>query len=293
MKIKLIAIAAIALSPAVVLGQTRTHIRVSKDGSHATSTGDVTSSPSSTSTSSSTTTTPSSDDDDRFARRSSTTRRLRPRRPPRRLPRRRLIRRWERPRPRRRRPSSSTTDALVVKQSSSTTTTSTTTTTPTTDSTQLGTGAPAPTPTHSQQTDSSATNHDAADDAEHPPPRPARRRTRLGPTVRMPRSNLSVSPIDSTRMGMPSTRETQRADSARAARAHRDGQHAIRRANSLRASRIAERGEPMRSPRFAFSAAVSQAASIETSPPSAQSRHDSIPDSDSSCSSSDDTSSAA
>lgn len=31
----------------------------------------------------------------------------------------------------------------------------------------------------------------------------------------MPRSNLTVSPIDSTRMGMPSTRQTQRADSAR------------------------------------------------------------------------------
>ena len=43
---KLIAIAAIALSPAVVLGQTRTHIRVTKDGSHASqSTGDVTSTP--------------------------------------------------------------------------------------------------------------------------------------------------------------------------------------------------------------------------------------------------------
>src|SRR5690348_6743242 len=59
MKIKLIAIAAIALSPAVVLGQARTHIRVSKDGSHATSTGDVTTTPSTTTTPSSSTTTDS------------------------------------------------------------------------------------------------------------------------------------------------------------------------------------------------------------------------------------------
>jgi hypothetical protein len=31
------------------------------------------------------------------------------------------------------------------------------------------------------------------------------------------RDSLNVSPIDSVRMGVPSTRETQRADSARAA----------------------------------------------------------------------------
>ena len=153
MKIKLIAIAAIALSPAVVLGQTRSHIRVSKDGSHATSTGDVTTSPSST------TTTPS---------------------------------------------SSTTTDSSSMTTSPSTT--------PTTDSTQLGTGAPAPTPTHSQQTDSSTTTTT--------PPNASTTTTGTDTTTNgaMPRSNLNVSPIDSTRMGMPSTRESLRADSARAAR---------------------------------------------------------------------------
>jgi hypothetical protein len=36
-------------------------------------------------------------------------------------------------------------------------------------------------------------------------------------TTRVPRNNLNVSPVDSVRMGVPSTRETQRADSARAA----------------------------------------------------------------------------
>ena len=37
-------------------------------------------------------------------------------------------------------------------------------------------------------------------------------------TVKVPRSNLNVSPIDSVKMGIPSTKETQRADSARAAK---------------------------------------------------------------------------
>jgi hypothetical protein len=35
-------------------------------------------------------------------------------------------------------------------------------------------------------------------------------------TVRVPQNNLNVAPIDSVRMGIPSTPETQRADSARA-----------------------------------------------------------------------------
>jgi hypothetical protein len=37
-------------------------------------------------------------------------------------------------------------------------------------------------------------------------------------TVRVPRSNLSVSPVDSLKMGIPSTKATQAADSARAAK---------------------------------------------------------------------------
>ena len=37
-------------------------------------------------------------------------------------------------------------------------------------------------------------------------------------TVRVNRSPLQVSPIDSVRMGIPSTKETQKADSARAAK---------------------------------------------------------------------------
>ena len=37
-------------------------------------------------------------------------------------------------------------------------------------------------------------------------------------TVQVPRSNLNVSPIDSVKMGIPSTKETQAADSARAAK---------------------------------------------------------------------------
>jgi hypothetical protein len=141
MKIKLIAIAAIALSPAVMLGQTRTHIRVSKDGSHTTSTGDVTTSPSSTTT---------------------------------------------------------RTDSSMSTTPSSTYTAPSSTTTTTTDSSssQLGTGAAAPTPTHSQQTDSAVTGTD---------------------TLRVPRNNLNVAPVDSVKMGIPSTQETLRADSARAA----------------------------------------------------------------------------
>ena len=37
-------------------------------------------------------------------------------------------------------------------------------------------------------------------------------------TLKVPRSNLNVSPVDSVRMGIPSTKETQKADSTRAAK---------------------------------------------------------------------------
>ena len=36
-------------------------------------------------------------------------------------------------------------------------------------------------------------------------------------TVRVPRSNLNVSPVDSARIGIPSTRQMQKADSAKRA----------------------------------------------------------------------------
>jgi hypothetical protein len=157
MKLKLIAIAAIALSPAVVLGQTRTHIRVTKDGSHASqSTGDVTSTPA-----------PAAE-----------------------------------PAPA---PAPEPTPAPAA----------TTTTTTTDSSTQLGTGAVAPTPTHSQQTDSAATM--STDSSSMSGMKMDSAATPVD-TVRVPRSNLNVSPIDSVKMGIPSTKETEKADSARAAK---------------------------------------------------------------------------
>ena len=144
MKMRLIAIAAIALSPAVVLGQTRTHIRVSKDGTHSTTTqqtnGDVYTAP-----------TPAPAAEPAPAPDTATP------------------------------PAAAPADTTAAK----------------TDSTQYGTGAIAPTPTHSQQSDSAMTPVD---------------------TVRVPRNQLNVSPIDSVKIGIPSTRETQRADSARRAK---------------------------------------------------------------------------
>ncbi|MEO6209074.1 MAG: hypothetical protein ABIQ10_03000 [Gemmatimonadaceae bacterium] len=169
MKIKFIAIAAIALSPAVVFGQTRTHIRVSKDGSHTTSTsatnGDVTTTPAST---------PVAE-----------------------------------PAPA---PAPEPTPAPTPEPTTSTTTT-------TTDSTnQYGTGAAAPTPTHSQQGDSAMTTTTTTTDSSSMTGMKMDSTSAPVDTVRVPRSGLQVSPIDSVRMGIPATKETQALDSARAAK---------------------------------------------------------------------------
>jgi hypothetical protein len=139
MKMKLIAIAAIALSPAVVFGQTRTHIRVTKDGSHATqqSSGDVTTTPAPTPA-------------------------------PEAAP----------------APAPEPTPAPVAEPAPAPTTTTDSAVTTTTDSSSM-------------KMDSTATPVD---------------------TVRVPRSNLQVSPVDSVKMGIPSTKDTERADSARAAK---------------------------------------------------------------------------
>ena len=143
MKLKLIAIAAIALSPAVVFGQTRTHIRVTKDGSHATqSTGDVTTTPA-----------PAAEPAPAPAPEPTPAPEAAPA------------------------PAPEPTPAPTITTDSATTTT-------TTDSSSM-------------KMDSTATPAD---------------------TVKVPRSNLNVSPIDSVKMGIPSTRETERADSTRAAK---------------------------------------------------------------------------
>jgi len=143
MKMKLIAIAAIALSPAVVFGQARTHIRVSKDGSHNTTStsganGDVTSMPA-----------PAAE-----------------------------------PAPA---PAAEPAPAPAPAPEPMPAPAPTTSTTTTTDSSSMS----------GMKMDSSATPVD---------------------TVRVNRDPLQVSPIDSVRMGIPSTKETQRADSARAAK---------------------------------------------------------------------------
>ena len=168
MKIKLIAIAAIALSPAVVFGQTRTHIRVSKDGSHTTSTsatnGDVTTTPA---------------------------------------------------------PMPAATPAPEPTPAPTPAPTTSTTTTTTTDSSskQYGTGAVAPTPTHSQQGDSAVKNSmTTTTTTDSSSMSGMKMDSSKVDTLRVPRSNLSVSPIDSVRMGIPSTKQTQAADSARAAK---------------------------------------------------------------------------
>ena len=165
---KLIAIAAIALSPAVVFGQARTHIRVSKDGSHNTTStsganGDVTSTPA---------------------------------------------------------PAAEPAPAPAPEpMPAPAPTTSTTTTTTDSSSNQYGTGAVAPTPTHSQQGDSATTTTTTTttDSSSMPGMKMDSSATRVD-TVRVNRGPLQVSPIDSIRIGIPSTKETQRADSARAAK---------------------------------------------------------------------------
>ena len=161
---RLIAIAAIALSPAVVLGQTRTHIRVTKDGTHSTTTqqtnGDVYTAPT---------------------------------------------------------PAAQPTPAPDTAMAP--TTPPADTTAPKTDSTQLGTGAIAPTPTHSQQSDSSMTP--MSDSSTMRTDTTTSTTTTATPvdTVRVPRNSLQVSPVDSAKIGIPSTREMQqRADSLRRAR---------------------------------------------------------------------------
>ena len=166
MKIKLIAMAAIALSPAVVFGQTRTHIRVSKDGSHTTSTS---------ATNGEVTTTPT--------------------------------------------PTPVAEPAPAPAPAPATSTTTTTTTDSATN--QYGTGAIAPTPTHSQQVDSAAmtsTKSMMSTDSSGMSGMKMDSSKASVDTVRVPRNSLQVSPIDSVRMGIPSTRETQAADSARAAK---------------------------------------------------------------------------
>lgn len=150
---RLIAIAAIALAPAVVLGQSRTHIRVSKDGTHSSTTqqstnGDVYTAPT---------------------------------------------------------PAQAPTPAADT----------TTPTATSTDSSQLGTGANAPTPTHSMQSDSAMTP--MSDSTMRTDSTSGATTTTKVDTLRVPRNRLSVSPIDSVKMGIPSTRQTQRADSARSA----------------------------------------------------------------------------
>ena len=167
MKIKLIAMAAIALSPAVVFGQTRTHIRVSKDGSHTTSTsatnGEVTPTPTPT-------------------------------------------------------PTPVAEPAPAPAPAPATTTTTTTTDSATN---QYGTGAIAPTPTHSQQVDSAAmtsTKSMMSTDSSGMSGMKMDSSKASVDTVRVPRSSLQVSPLDSVRIGIPSTKETQAADSARAAK---------------------------------------------------------------------------
>jgi hypothetical protein len=161
MKMRLIAIAAIALSPAVVLGQTRTHIRVTKDGTHSTTTqqtnGDVYTTPA---------------------------------------------------------PAAQPTPAPDTAMAP--TTPPADTTAPKTDSSQLGTGAAAPTPTHSQQSDSSMTP--MSDSSTMRTDSTASTTTTTTPvdTVRVPRNPLQVSPTDSAKIGIPSTRQMdQRADSLR------------------------------------------------------------------------------
>ena len=160
---RLIAIAAIALSPAVVLGQTRTHIRVTKDGTHSTTTqqtnGDVYTTPA---------------------------------------------------------PAAQPTPAPDTAMAP--TTPPADTTAPKTDSSQLGTGAAAPTPTHSQQSDSSMTP--MSDSSTMRTDSTASTSTTTTPvdTVRVPRNPLNVSPADSVKIGIPTTREMQqRADSLRRA----------------------------------------------------------------------------
>lgn len=164
MKMRLIAIAAIALSPAVVFGQSRTHIKVSKDGTHSTTTqqstnGDVYTAPAPAPAAAPT-------------------------------------------------PAPAPADTATPPAASTTTTTTTTDTTAAkTDSTQLGTGAIAPTPTHSMQTDSTMKTDSTTSATTTTPV----------DTVRVPRNDLNVSPVDSARIGIPSTRQMQQADSAKRA----------------------------------------------------------------------------
>jgi hypothetical protein len=170
MKMRLIAIAAIALAPAVVLGQTRTHIRVTKDGTHSTTTQQSTNGDFYTAPAPAAEPTPA--------------------------------------------PAAQPTPAPDTAMAP--TTPPADTTAPKTDSTQLGTGAAAPTPTHSQQSDSSMTP--MSDSSTMRTDSTASTSTTTTPvdTVRVPRNQLQVSPVDSVKIGIPTTRQMeQRADSLR------------------------------------------------------------------------------
>lgn len=175
---RLIAIAAIALSPAVVFGQSRTHIRVTKDGTHSSTTqqstnGDVYTAPAPAPAAA-----PAPAD-------------------------------TATPAPA---PAAEPAPAPAPEPTPA----PADTTAPKTDSTQLGTGAVAPTPTHSQQTDSAMTT-----DSTMRTDSTTSSSTTTTPvdTVRVQRPRLSVSPLDSAKMGIPATRQTQAADSARRAAA--------------------------------------------------------------------------
>lgn len=161
---RLIAIAAIALAPAVVLGQSRTHIRVSKDGTHSPTTqqstnGDVYTAPA--------------------------------------------------PAPA---PADTATPAPAPMPDTATPAPAPLpdTTAAKTDSTQMGTGAVAPTPTHSMQSDSTMSDSTMRTDSTS-----GTLTTTPVDTVRVPSNPLNVSPADSAKIGIPATRETQSADSAR------------------------------------------------------------------------------
>jgi hypothetical protein len=176
MKMRLIAIAAIALSPAVVLGQTRTHIRVAKDGTHSTTTqqtnGDVYTTPAPAAQ-------PTPAPDTAMA------------------------------------PTPAAQPTPAPDTAMAPTTPPADTTAPKTDSSQLGTGAAAPTPTHSQQSDSSMTPMSDSSTMRTDSTTSTTTTTPVD-TVRVPRNSLQVSPTDSAKIGIPSTRQMeQRADSLR------------------------------------------------------------------------------
>jgi len=85
----------------------------------------------------------------------------------------------------------------------------------------MGTGAAAPTPTHSQQTDSAAamtTTTTTTTDSSSMSGMKVDSSAAKVDTVKVSRDPLQVSPSDSVKMGIPSTKQTQAADSARAAK---------------------------------------------------------------------------